>query len=197
MNQVTSILGKLPAIGRRSAERIAIKLLSDPMHTLLKKLVATLDQADTNLRCCSVCCMITPITEDPCRFCADPRRDDSILCVVEDAGDLMLVEKSGGFIGRYHILNGRLSPMKGDGPHNLRFQALLQRIGNGSFREVIIALNADVESDATASYLHDLLTPYNIKLTRLATGVPVGSGLAYSDPVTIKQAIAGRWDVGH
>jgi recombination protein RecR len=186
-------LSRLPGIGRRSGERMAIKLVHDPV--LLRDLTQALREATEELRCCSRCGAITRASEDPCRLCTDHRRDDALLCVVEDPSDIVLIEKSRGFNGRYHALMGRLSPMNGKGPADLRIEPLLRRVAEGKVTEVLLALNTDVESDATAGYLCHLLKDRKVKVTRLATGLPAGSGVMYADPLTLARAIEGRQPV--
>ena len=191
MDRLISCLGRLPGVGRRSSERIALKLVLD-RSGLLKELISALEEAGKNLCCCSKCGSITLAENDPCGLCSDSRRDGSLLCVVEDPGDILMMEKSGGYRGRYHSLMGKISPMEGSGPRDLRIESLLSRIKDEKFKEVILALNTDVEGDATASYLLDLLKAKNVRVSRLAFGLPAGSGIGYSDPVTLARAMEGR-----
>ncbi|MFH1476275.1 MAG: recombination mediator RecR [Verrucomicrobiota bacterium] len=183
--------GKLPGIGRRSAERLAMKLVGDPTG-LLKDLIAALQGVAEQIRCCSRCGALTARDQDPCRFCTDAARDGAILCVVEEPSDVWQIENAGGYRGRYHVLMGKLSPMQGMGSDQLRLDALVLRLKSEPIQEVILALNADVESDATASMLCDLLAGYNVKITRPAMGIPAGSGIAHSDAVTLARAIGSR-----
>lgn len=191
LENLVKALGRLPAIGRRSAERIALKLVQDH-RGLVGDLVRALQEVEQSICCCSKCGSITPKAEDPCRLCRDPKRDDQLLCVVEEPGDILLIERAGGFRGRYHCLMGRISPMKGQGVDDLRVDALLRRVKAEGFKEVVLALNSDVEGDATASFLHDALAGSKARVSRIAFGMPVGSGIAYSDPVTLSRAIEGR-----
>jgi len=184
-------LGRLPGIGRRSAERMALKLVRDG-GGMIRELAAALGEVERQVCCCSKCGNVTARQQDPCRICTDPRRDTHVLCVVEDPGDIVLIEKAGSFQGRYHALMGRLSPMKGEGPENIRVAQLLERIKAEGIAEVVLAMNSDVEGDSTASYLHDLLKDKGVKITRIAFGLPAGSGIAYSDPVTLARALSGR-----
>jgi recombination protein RecR len=191
LDRLTRCLARLPGIGRRSAERMAMKLVRD-RDGLLRDLVAALQQADRDVRCCSRCGALTAVDADPCGTCTSALRDAAVLCVVEDANDVVSLERSGGFNGRYHVLGGKLSPMKGDGPADLRIQSLVGRVREESFREVVLALSTDVEGDSTAHYLSELLEPEGVQVTRLAFGLPAGSGITYSDPVTLAKAMAGR-----
>jgi recombination protein RecR len=190
LERLVGCLCELPGIGRRSAERMALKLARDA--TLLKELIAALREASERVRSCSRCGSITRAEEDPCRLCTDAARDGRTLCVVEDPDDILPVERSGGFRGRYHSLMGKVSPREGTGPGDLRIAALLKRIDEEGITEVILALNTDVESDATASYMCELLKDRNVKVTRLAFGLPAGSGIMYSDSITLARAIKGR-----
>ena len=189
--QLTQALSRLPGRGRRTAERLAIHLARNPAG-LARELSEAIEGARTSLSACSLCGSVTARGENPCRLCADERRDDSILCVVEDPSDIALLERSGEYRGRYFALMGKLSPMRGEGLGDLRLPALLERAA--AAREVLLALNCDVESDATASYLRHVLAQKlpQVKVSRLALGIPAGSAIAFSDPVTLGRAIRGR-----
>ncbi len=183
---------RLPGIGVRTAERMAYRLLAQK-ETLLRDLREALEEADSSLRCCERCGALTTPERDPCRLCLAPDRDDELLCVVESPENIRQIEKCGGFRGRYHALMGKLSVLQGEGPGDLRLEQLLRRIKREPVREIILALNTDVESDATASLIVERLRSFpRVRVTRLAFGLPVGSGLAYSDPVTLQRALAGR-----
>jgi len=184
-------LAKLPGVGRRSAERMAMRLVLDG-GGLLKALAGALNDVDRHLCCCSRCGSITAVSRDPCRLCEDPKRDGHVLCVVEDPADIPMIQQSGGFHGRYHALMGKISPTKGAGPGNVRIRSLLDRVEKEGFREIILAMSTDVEGDATASYIADLLKHTKVKVTRLAAGLPASSAILYSDPVTLAKAIKGR-----
>lgn len=184
-------LGRLPGIGRRSAERIALALLRDPAGSGAE-LLAALQNAVQSLVPCRQCGNITMRTQDPCGICTDPRRESGVLCVVEEPSDILMMERTGAFKGRYHALMGRLSPMRGEGVRNIRVDALVERVRKEGIKEIILALNSDVEGDATASYLVDVLASLNARVTRLARGIPSGSGLAYTDAVTLARAIEHR-----
>lgn len=189
--RLTRALAKLPGIGRRSAERMALRLVTGPA-SLLGELVEALEETRATVVLCKRCGNLTVRGQDPCALCADPRRATGALCVVEEPGDLALIEKSGGYRGRYHVLHGKLSPMKGQGVEDLRVPALLQRVREEQITEVILALNADTESDATASFLQETLAPTGVRLSRLGSGIPAGSGLAYVDPLTVLRSMEGR-----
>ena len=191
LDRIAVALGKLPGVGRRSAERMAYRLAADT-DGLMRELGQALRDAHENVRLCPECGSITSTAEMPCRLCTSPNRDASVICVVQDPSDIVALERTGAFKGRYHALMGVLSPMHGEGPGDLRLQALVKRVATEGFKEVIMALGTDVESEATASYLAELLKGYPVRITRLASGIPVGSGVGYSDAVTLSRAIKGR-----
>lgn len=184
-------LSRLPGVGRRSAERMAISLVEDK-DGLLRNLGRSLQDAYRELKCCSSCGMITRVSRDPCRICSDGGRDHKTLCVVEHPSEIMLIERSGAYRGKYHALMGKLSAASDTGPEDLRIKELLRRIENEGVEEVILALNTNVESDATASFLCEMLTERKVSVSRLAFGLPVGSSVMYSDPVTLARAMKGR-----
>jgi len=184
-------LAKLPGLGRRSAERAALALVRQPTG-LLASLVAALQRAAEEVRLCSLCGALTTQGHDPCRLCTDPARDASMLCVVEEPGDILAMERSGGFRGRYHALLGKLSPARATGPADLRVRELAARAAAGGFREIILAISTDVEGDATAAYVAETLRETGVTVTRLAFGLPADSGVGYSDPLTLKRALGGR-----
>jgi len=194
LDRLVAVLARLPSIGRRSAERMAMRLVRD-RGALARDLSTALLEAADQLGVCTRCGGLTPATDNPCRLCSDARRDGTKLCVVEDAADILVLERSAGYRGRYHVLQGKLSPMRGQGIRDLRIDSLLKRIRDEGLQEVILALNTDVESDATARYLHDVLAGVGVQVTRLAYGLPAGSGLAYSDPETLSRAVKGRTQV--
>jgi recombination protein RecR len=185
------VLARLPGVGRRSAERMAIRLARDSA-TFKQDLVAALRAVEEQVTGCSACGNLTLKSENPCLLCTDPRRDRSVVCVVEDPGDIALIEKAGSYRGLYHAMLGKLSPMRGEGVPSLRLQSLLKRIDQEGVKEIILALNADVESDATASYLHEVLGSREVAVSRLALGLPAGGGVSYADPLTLSRAIQGR-----
>ncbi len=194
LDRLVAVLSKLPAIGRRSAERIAFRLVCRQTG-LIDDLVTALQDVKTHVRTCSQCGVVTTADRDPCKFCSDPGRNGSVLYVVEDPSDVYAIERAGGVSGRYHVLMGKISPMSGEGPWDLQLRSLVDRIDREACKEVILALNTDVESDATAGFIRELLKDRDVKVTRLARGLPVGSGIAYTDPVTLNRAISGRQDV--
>lgn len=191
LDRLVLLLARLPGVGRRSAERMAWALARDT-NGLTRELAAAMADTAQRMTVCSRCGNITTRNEDPCRLCTDTRRDDRVLCVVEDPADLAWIERSSGFRGRYHALMGKLSPMRGEGVAQLRVDALLARLKPEGVQEVILALNSDTESDATASFLHEALTAQGVKVTRLARGLPTGSGVGYADGSTLARALEHR-----
>ena len=191
LHQLAEALAKLPGIGRRTAERLAVHLARNPAGAA-RDLAAALVEARERLVACKLCGSVTAREENPCRLCADARRDDAILCVVEDPADIALIERSGEYHGRYFALMGKISPLRGEGIGDLRLPALLARAA--AAQEVLLALNCDVESEATASYLRHVFSQKlpKVKVSRLALGIPAGSAIAFSDPVTLGRAIRGR-----
>ncbi|MBN2686125.1 MAG: recombination protein RecR [Pontiellaceae bacterium] len=191
LDTLTAALSRLPGIGRRSAERMAMALVQD-QKGLMRILANALLEADENIVTCERCGNITLTIKNPCELCTRPRRDAQMLCVVETPADIMKIEQSGGFHGRYHALMGRLSPMHGVGAADLRVDKLLQRIADENIAEVIITLGTDVESDATAGYLREILATRSVKVSRIAFGLPAGSAIEYTDSATLARAIKGR-----
>jgi len=185
-------LGRLPGVGPKSAQRIAFHLLQVPKDDALR-LAAVIGDARDRVRWCSRCFNISE--GDLCEICADDRRDRSLLCVVEEPRDLVAVEKTGEFHGRYHVLQGAISPIEGIGPDQLRVRELLARIEPEGVVEVILCTNPNIEGEATAMYLGRLLKPLGLKTTRLASGLPVGGDLEYADELTLGRALEGRRDV--
>lgn len=181
-------LKKLPGIGPKSAQRLAFHILSVPRQEI-QKLVESMMQVKNSVNHCATCFNLAD--KDSCDICEDQSRQGQVLCVVEEPKDLIAVERSRGFQGRYHVLGGRISPLEGLGPENLRIKELLDRINNG-VEEVILALNPTTESEATAIYLTRLIKPLGIKITRIAYGLPVGADLDYTDEVTLTKALEGR-----
>ena len=191
VDQLIRALSKLPGLGRRSAERAALALLRTP-EKLSDPLVEALQAARREVCCCPVCGGYTSSDRVPCALCTDATRSDALLCVVEEPSDIVQLERTGAFRGRYHSLQGKLSPAKRTGPADLRLNSLKSRIAEGKIHEVLLALSTDMEGDATASYLCEMLKPTGVRVTRLAFGLPADSGVGYSDPLTLKRAIAGR-----
>ena len=189
-------LGRLPGLGRRSAGRAALALVREP-ERLLEPLVAALRDAQANVCACARCGAFTVRGEDPCALCTDATRDGGVVCVVEEAADVVTIESSGAFRGRYHVLAGKLSPARRCGPDRLRIAELKDRIAREGFGEVLLALSTDMEGDATAGYLVEALREFPssaapVRVTRLAFGLPADSGVAYSDPLTLRRAIVHR-----
>ena len=191
IDELERCLAKLPGLGRRSAARAALALVREPGR-LLQPLVAALRAAEGGVRCCSRCGAFTTVDSDPCALCTDPARDGRILCVVEEPADIVSLEASGGFRGRYHALGGKLSPAHRMGPERLRFAELRDRVLREGIAEVLLAVSTDMDGDATAGYAAETLKGTGAKVTRLAFGLPADSGIAYSDPLTLKRAIANR-----
>jgi recombination protein RecR len=185
-------LKKMPGIGPKSAQRLAFYILQSSNQDV-DRLAAMIREAKGRLRHCSVCYNITDI--DPCRICADLSRDQHRLCVVGEPKDLMAIERSGGYNGRYHVLGGLISPLDGIGPDSLRIKELLQRLNKGDFTEVILAISPTTEGEATSIYLSRLLRPLGVKLTRLAYGLPVGADMDYADEATLTKSFEGRREV--
>ena len=182
-------LSKLPGIGPRSAERIALHLAQTEPGTV-RHLAETIISARERIRFCGVCGALTEIS--PCSLCADPRRDEGLVCVVERAVDILSVEKSGTFRGKYHVLGGRISPLNGVQPEDLRIVQLEGRLAQEAIRELILALATDVEGDATGFYLAKRLARAGLKITRIAHGLPAGTGLEFTDELTLSRALEGR-----
>jgi recombination protein RecR len=191
LDNLIAALEKLPGIGKRSAERMAFALVQN-RDGLARKLADALLAADEQVGSCSRCGSITVTKEDPCALCTEGRRANGLLCVVESPGDIMKIETSGGFNGRYHVLGGHLSPALGKGIADLRVNELLTRLQPENIQEVIIALGTDTESEATASYVAEIITSRGIKASRLAFGLPAGSAIEYTDSTTLARAIQGR-----
>ena len=182
-------LTKLPGIGEKTATRLAFHLTRAERRDVEGLAGALLAMRD-ELHTCSVCCALAG--SDPCEMCDDPTRRADLLCVVEEAADLAAVERSGGFKGRYHVLQGSLAPLDGVGPDELRITELLRRLGDGAVREVIIATNPTTEGEATALYLARLIKPLGVTVTRIAHGLPVGGDVEYADLATLGKALEGR-----
>ena len=182
-------LGKLPGIGPKSAQRIAFHIVQSE-RVDINHLVEVLRLVKEKVRFCNQCFNVAE--EDECKICRDPRRDPSSICVVEESKDVIAIERTREFKGKYHVLGGAISPIDGIGPDNLRIKELLSRLSNTEISEVIIATDPNLEGEATATYLSRLLKPLNVKITRLASGLPVGGDLEYADEVTLGRAFEGR-----
>lgn len=176
-------------MGEKTAMRLTFHLLRVEPHEVERLAYALLDLRRST-RLCSQCLAFT--TEDPCRLCRDPNRDSELICVVERPADVVAVERSGGFKGKYHVLHGVLSPLDGVGPEQLRIRELLERLRDGSVREVILACNPTAEGEATALYLAKLIKPLGVRVSRIAHGLPMGADVEYADGATLSKAIEGR-----
>ncbi|XBH20840.1 recombination mediator RecR [Jonesiaceae bacterium BS-20] len=186
-------LGRLPGVGPKSAQRIAFHILSadaEDVHRLADALI----EVKAKVKFCTVCGNIAE--EDLCRVCRDPRRSDNVICVVEEAKDVVAIERTREFRGRYHVLGGAINPMENKGPNDLRIRELLTRLADGKVQEIILAMDPNVEGEATATFLARLLGPMEIRVTRLASGLPVGGDLEYADEVTLGRAFEGRQVMG-
>ncbi len=189
VEQLTEQFAQLPGIGRKTAHRLAlyvVKMTREDVVTLAKALVNVKDK----VRYCSLCSNITE--SDPCLICSNTKRDRSLICVVEQPTDVLALERTNEFKGLYHVLGGALSPLDGIGPEDLRIKELLQRLSNAIVDEVILALNPNVEGEATTLYLSKLLKPLGMKVTRIARGLPVGTDLEFADEATLSRALEGR-----
>jgi recombination protein RecR len=192
LHELIEELKRIPGIGAKTAQRMAFYFLGLPQEDA-DRLAEAIREAKRKIFYCSVCNNITHV--DPCRMCTDPHRQDDILCVVEEPFNISSIEKTGAYRGRYYVLLGALSPLKGMGPDELRLEKFLKMIEAGKFREVIVATNPTVDGEATALYLVKLLKGIDIRITRLAMGLPVGSDLDFADQVTIKKALEGRTEL--
>ena len=189
IERLVQLLARLPGLGPRSARRAALTLIKKK-ETLLQPLAAALEEAGRVIKSCATCGNLD--STSPCAVCADPQRDASLICVVEDVADLWALERAGVFRGRYHVLGGTLSALDGRGPDQLNIGALVERVKAGATREVVLGLNATVEGQTTAHYVTDLIAPLGVSVTRLAHGVPVGGELDYLDEGTLAAAFAAR-----
>ncbi|NED95842.1 recombination protein RecR [Phytoactinopolyspora alkaliphila] len=182
-------LGRLPGVGPKSAQRIAFHILAaDPDD--VRRLATSLLEVKEKVRFCAVCGNVAEAEQ--CQICRDPRRDPSIVCVVEESKDVVAIERTREFRGRYHVLGGAISPIEGVGPDELRVKELMTRLADGTITELIIATDPNLEGEATATYLARLVKPMGLRVTRLASGLPVGGDLEYADEVTLGRAFEGR-----
>ncbi len=182
-------LGRLPGVGPKSAQRIAFYLLAaDPVD--VRRLASVLEKVKDTVKFCTICGNVSEETQ--CRVCRDPRRDLAVICVVEEPKDVVAVERTREFRGRYHVLGGAISPIEGIGPDDLRIRELLVRLADGVVTELILATDPNLEGEATATYLARLIKPMGLRVTRLASGLPVGGDLEYADEVTLGRAFEGR-----
>jgi recombination protein RecR len=193
IDELITELARLPGIGRKTAQRLTFHLLQQPPETV-GRLASALVAVAERVRPCRECGNLTE--DQPCAICADPRRDGTVLCVVEDASAVALVDRATDFKGRYHVLGGRLSPLDGVGPESLRLDRLVNRVRDGGVQEVILATNPSMEGEVTATYIQQLLAGQPVRVTRLARGLPMGGDLEYVDGVTLAHALVARQDLG-
>jgi recombination protein RecR len=193
IEELITELAKLPGIGRKTAQRLTFHLLQQPSDQAVRLASALVSVAE-RVRACQDCGNLTE--EQPCSICRDPRRDAGVLCVVEEASAVGVVDRSTDFRGRYHVLGGRLSPLDGVGPESLRLDRLVRRVEEGQVREVILATNPSMEGEVTATYIQQLLAGHGVRVTRLARGLPMGGDLEYVDGVTLAHALVARQEVG-
>lgn len=180
---------KLPGIGPKTAARLAFHCMTMSMESI-SDFSNALQDVKTKLTECTICCNITEMS--PCSLCSDTERDQSMICVVQDAKDVLAMERTHEYQGLYHVLQGAISPMEGIGPNDIRIRELLHRVANQDIQEIIVATNPNVEGEATAMYISKLLKPFDISVTRIARGLPVGGDLEYADEVTLAKALEGR-----
>ena len=192
LNELIKQFSRLPGIGKKTAQRLAYSILEQPPERA-REFADALVNAREKIHFCSVCQSLTEL--DVCQICSDPHRDKSIICVVEDPRDVMAFERTREFGGVYHVLHGVISPLDNIGPDKLRIKELMARLGDGTVKEIIMATNPTVEGEATASYISRLVKPMNIKVTRLAYGIPVGGDLEYADEYTLARALEGRNEI--
>lgn len=189
LQDLIDALGALPGVGPKSAQRIAFHLLDAPVEEV-EHLATTLTDAKSKVHFCQVCFNVSQ--DERCRICRDPRRDQSCICVVEESKDVMAIERTREFRGLYHVLGGSISPIDGRGPNDLHIRELCVRLAEPGVDEVILATDPNIEGEATATYLQRLLLPMGVKVSRLASGLPVGGDLEYADEVTLGRALDGR-----
>ncbi len=190
--ELTDFFQRFPGIGPKSAQRLAFYLLKMPLSDV-EKFASKMIEAKTTIKCCSTCFNMS--ASDPCEICTDENRNKKVICVVAETKDLIAVEKTREFKGIYHVLQGVISPIDGIGASDIRVKELLTRIAQDNVEEVILALNPSVEGEATTLYLAKLLKPFNITVSRIALGIPVGSDLEYADEITLARALEGRHEI--
>jgi len=192
LNRLIDEIKKIPGIGAKSAQRIALYLISLPEEES-NRLADAIRDAKKKIFFCSICNSLTHV--DPCRYCTEEEFSNEFLCIVEEPFNIASIEKTGAYRGKYHVLLGALSPLRGIGPDELKIDKLIERVRENHFREIIVATNPTVEGEATAHYLAKVLKDFGIRLTRLAMGLPVGSDIDYADQVTIKKSLEGRTEI--
>lgn len=191
-SKLIDVFRKMPGVGSKSAVRMAYYILSLSDEET-KEITDAILNAKSKIHYCSICQNITET--DPCEICSNPRRDSSILCIMDKPKDVVALEKTREYFGMYHVLHGSISPMDGIGPDDLKIKELIQRIANGNFKEVIMANNPSIEGEATAMYISKLIKPFGVKVSRIAYGIPVGGDLEYADQITLAKALEGRREI--
>ena len=194
VHNLIEALSQLPGIGPKTASRLAFYLLRSP-DEMTQTLAQAIAEVKSSTSLCEECFHITQADRKICEVCANNERDGTVICVVEEPMDVIALERTGGFNGKYHVLHGLLSPIEGIGPDDIKLAPLLQRLNRGNVKEVILATNPSMEGDATAYFLNQRITPFGVKVTRLARGLPVGSDLEYADQSTLIRALSGRQDM--
>ncbi len=192
IDRLIEALSRLPGIGRKTASRLAFHILRGSLSEA-QGLARAIVEVKERIRFCSTCFNLTD--EDPCQICRDDRRSGDVLCVVEGPNDLMAIESTAAFNGKYHVLHGTIAPLEGIGPEDIKIKELMDRLQRGRITEVILATNPTVEGGATALYLTELIKPLGIKVTRIAYGIPMGSEIEYSDSMTLSKALEGRREI--
>lgn len=195
IQDLINALARLPGIGPKTASRLTFFLLNAP-DDLSHDLASAIQAVKTNTAYCQICYNITVAGRETCEICSNSERDPGLICVVEEPLDVLALERTDGFRGRYHVLHGALSPIEGIGPDDLKIHPLLERVRAGGIKEIILATNPSMEGDATAMYLSQQLQPMGVRTTRLARGLPVGGDLEYADQSTLLRALAGRQEMG-
>ncbi len=195
IQNLINAFSRLPGVGPKTASRLTFYLLNAP-DDVANDLAEALCTLKTGTASCQVCFNITTAGREECEICANPERDGRVICVVEEPLDVLALERTGGYQGRYHVLHGALSPIEGVGPEDLTIRELLERVRAGAVQEVILATNPSMEGDATAMYLGQQLAPLGVKVTRLARGLPMGGDLEYADQSTLLRALSGRQEMG-
>lgn len=191
VERLVAQLSHLPGIGAKTAQRLALHIVRQDIDSV-KELATAIYQARKSVTFCRICGNLTDVEHPVCPICSDPRRDASLLCVVRDVRDLMAIERVHEYRGLYHVLGGTISPMNGRGPDDIAIAPLMRRLDDGSVKELLLATNPDIEGEATAIYIAKLAKEKNVRVTRIARGVPVGGDLEYTDDVTLARAIAAR-----
>lgn len=191
-SKLVDVFRKMPGVGSKSAVRMAYHILS-LSDDETKEIISAISDAKQKIHYCSICQNITET--DPCEICSNPKRDRTLLCVMDKPKDVIALEKTREYFGLYHVLHGSISPMDGIGPDDLKIKELLSRVAEGEFKEIIMANNPSIEGEATAMYISKLLKPFGVKVSRIAYGVPVGGDLEYADQITLAKAIEGRREI--